>query len=362
MGEQVGAEIELCGSHGGGRIFDFGDDGGDIVASTASIGAGDQSRDDLFTACLGEDGDDLIFDQVVGEAVGAEQELIAGFEFEPKDIGSDALAVSDGLEKGVAKGDVGGIFDADESFAELFLDESLIVGELFDFFVADAVDAAISDVSEQGFVGRDEQQHGEGGSHVASDAFLFGEFEDFEVCGLDGPFDDLLEPSASFGAGIEGKGFDAAHGVVDVVSDGFGSALACEFAVFVSAHPIGYNKESVDGICEKVVFVVFSDASDIAFDPRLDGDLCELGIGVCGFSGIFRHLFNRTTLVGACFERSRVRFGKGKNAQDRFKTGQPSGLRTFGFLASFVGQGILLSKRSQERRNRAQAKDRRLFR
>lgn len=190
---------------------------------------------------------------------------------------------------------------------------------------------------------------------------MFGEFEDFEVCGLDGSFDDLFEPSASFGARIEGEGFDAAHGVVDVVSDGFGGALACEFAVFVSAHSIGYNEESVDGVCEEVVFIVFSDASDIAFDPRLDGDLCELGIGVCGFSVIFRHLFNRTTLVGACFERSRVCFVKRKNAQDRFKTGQPSGLRTFGVLASFVGQGILPSKRSQERRNRAQARDRRLF-
>lgn len=151
--EQVSAEIELRGGHGSGRIFDLGDDGGDVVASTASIGAGDQTGDDLFTASLGEDGDDLIFDQVVGEAIGAEQELIAGFEFKPKDIGGDALAVSDGLEEGVAKGDVCGIFEADETFAELFLDEGLIVGELFDFFVADAIDAAITDVSEQGFVG-----------------------------------------------------------------------------------------------------------------------------------------------------------------------------------------------------------------
>lgn len=298
LGEQIGAEVELCGGHGCGRIFDLGHDGGDIVASTACVGASDQTRDDLFAACLREDGDDLIFDQVVGETIGAEQELIAGFQFKPKDIGRDALAVSDGLKQCVSKGDMCGVFDTDKSFAELFLDKGLIVGELFDFFVADAIDAAISDVSEQCFCGGDEQQHGEGGSHVATDAFLFGELEDFEVCGLDGSFDDLFEPCAPFGAGVKSKGFDAAHRVVDIIAYGFCRALACKFSVFVSAHAIGNNKQSVDGVCKKVVFVVFSDAPDIAFDPRLDGDLCELGVCVCGFSGIFRHLCNRTTLWG----------------------------------------------------------------
>ena len=276
-GKDIGAEIELGGGHRSGGVFDFDDDSGDIVLATASIGTGDEARDDLLTVGLAKDGDDLVFDEIIGEAVGAEEKLITALEFVPLDIGEDFGAVADGLKEGIAVGDVLGVFGANDPFFDLLDEKGLVFGDLNDFFAADAVDPAISDVADDSLFGADEEENREGGSHIFASAFLDGEVVDFGIGGFDGANDDLLDPLTALGAWIEVVGLDAAHGVVDVVSDGFDSALAGEFTVFVAPHAVSDDKQAIDGIRKEVVFVVFADTTDVAFDPSLQHDLGGLG-------------------------------------------------------------------------------------
>ena len=276
-GEDVGAKIELGGGHRSGGVFDFDDDSGDIVLAPASIGAGDEARDDLLAVSLAKDGDDLVFDEVIGEAVGAEEKLITALEFVPLNIGKDFGAVSDGLKEGIAVGDVLGVFGANDPFFDLLNKKGLVFGDLNDFFATDAVDPAVPDVANDSLFRADEKENRESGSHIFASAFLDGEVVDFCVRGFDGADDDLLDPLAALGAWIEVVGFDAAHGVVDVVANGFDSALAGEFAVFVAPHAIRDDKQAIDGIGKEVVFVVFADTTDVAFHPSLKHDLCGLG-------------------------------------------------------------------------------------
>ena len=96
----------------------------------------------------GEDAGDLEVGEFAGEAVGGEQEEVAGLRGVGGDVGLDVGLGADGAGDDVADGRSLGLSGGEEAGAELLFDQRVVLGEEFERAIAEAVAAAVADVGE----------------------------------------------------------------------------------------------------------------------------------------------------------------------------------------------------------------------
>src|ERR1035441_9206131 len=146
----------------------------------------------------GEDAGDGVVVEFAAEAVGGEQEEVAGIGGVGGDVGFDGRLRADGAGDDVADGRGSGLQAADEAGAELLLDQRVVLGEEVKRAAAKEVAAAVADVGEpERWAGRGgrglRQQRGifqegsdESGAHAAQGARTLGAMEDRSIGGADG--------------------------------------------------------------------------------------------------------------------------------------------------------------------------------
>ena len=117
----------------------------------------------------------------------------------------------------------------------------MIFGELEDLVLSQQKDAAVSDVSDDGFVSED-HHHRKGGAHASRIGFLFGHI----INGFGGSLDSFVDVIEDLRAIFFGTFFDQGAKRLDAFFErgpkdcegGFGG----DFAGGVTPHPIGYTE------------------------------------------------------------------------------------------------------------------------
>ena len=210
----------------------------------------------------GEDAGDGGVVEFAAEAVGGEQEKVAGLEGVGGDVGFDGGLRADGAGDDVADGRGSGLEAVDEAGADLLLDQRVVLGELAEYAAAKEVAAAVADVGEpEGWAGRDgwvigqrgvfEQGGDEGGAHAAQGAGTLGAVEDRSVGGADG----ALEAGVRMIGRIRlmavvcgrGTGFDDAGWLSEAGEEGLGGEMAGDFAGSGAAYAVADDKGPVFG-------------------------------------------------------------------------------------------------------------------
>ena len=255
---------------------------GDVVAAAVGVGGVDEGLADRFERRAGsvhpseqarwgpriaaEDAGDGVVVEFAAEAVGGEQEEVAGKDVVGGNVGFDGGLRADGASDDVADGRGGGLKAADEAGAELLLDQRVVLGEEVKRAAAKEVAAAVANVGEpERWAGRGgrvmRRQRGvfqkgsdESGAHAAQGARTLGAVEDRSIGGADGALEAgvgmigrirLAAVARGHGAG-EGFGCAAGMGGVgEACEEGLGGEMAGNFAGSGAAHAVADDKGAV---------------------------------------------------------------------------------------------------------------------
>ncbi len=176
------------------------------------------------------------------------------------DVGFDVGGAADGAGDDVADGGVVGLFSGELAGAHLLLDVGVVVSELVEGVMTEAITAAISDVCEPdvapgaagSVVGRGfEEERDQGGAHAAEAAALAGLGEDAGVSATDGLGHALLGRSGVLGSGDEGG------------DEGVGCESTGDLSTGDSADAVADDEGSVLGRGGAGVLVVATDEAGV---------------------------------------------------------------------------------------------------
>lgn len=145
---------------------------GDVVASGGLEGGVDEVVGDGLGRGLGGGSEkllgDLAVEEALGEAIGAEEEEVAGLEIDGADLGADELVIgAERFLQGGAAGVVAGFALGELAIAAEPADVGIVVGDLAQGAgsALEVVDAAIADVAKVEPL-RGEPAEAEGGAHA----------------------------------------------------------------------------------------------------------------------------------------------------------------------------------------------------
>jgi len=212
------------------------------------VGCLDQACAELFErrGCCGGSGEealDLFVRELAGEAVGAEEEEVAGFDFGFDEVGGDVSLGADGAGDDVAQGGAGGFGAGHAAEADLFFDEGVVLGAELDAAVAQAVAAAVADVEDPyavlGFrlIRRQRgEQADQGGAHAAEAEVALGAGVDGFVGGDDGFFGDGGEGQRVVAVAVAIENVFVFYGMVGVL---FGNSFRDQAEDFVDRERAG---------------------------------------------------------------------------------------------------------------------------
>ncbi len=221
----------------------------------------------------GEDRFDFAVGDVVAEAVRGKQIKITRLEVVSLDLRLDAGAGADGAGNEVAHGRDGCLRGGDLTGAELIFDKGVVVGELLQVAVTEAVAAAVAYMSEPerggGLRDRSEQSD-QRGSH----AMELGRLARLLVDGLIGGEDGRAEALLRAGVVAVSITVDIAIGLTEVAEEGLGSKLAGDFSGSSSAHTIADHKGPGFGASGAGVLVAFADEASVR-QHRVDELICR---------------------------------------------------------------------------------------
>ena len=125
-------------------------DDGDVVGAAGVVGGVDQGGAGGGAVGLGgeELGDAGVGDRL-GEAVGAEQDLVAGVEVDGVGgVDGDAGVEADGPGEDAALGVDGGLGGGEAAAADQLADDGVVGGDLVEGAVAEEVGAAVADMGQ----------------------------------------------------------------------------------------------------------------------------------------------------------------------------------------------------------------------
>ena len=175
------------------------DNGGGIIAAGAFEGGADEAlggrRGGLDGVGAAQEVEKLFVEEAIDEAVGAEEEDVAGFVGDGANLGIDKLvAAAEGLLQGGAARMLAGLAFAELSVAVEPADVGVVLAELLDFFAGrgKVINPAVADMGEVHPAGR-EPAEAQRGLHTV-DLLVAGANEDKRAVDL------LIE---LFGSGIE---------------------------------------------------------------------------------------------------------------------------------------------------------------
>ena len=288
----VPGRLEVQLAVGVGRIDaldDVDDDDRDVVPSALGVGLGDELvGGGLRIVDAGEDGDDLVVEHLVDEAVAAEQEAVAAHQGERPGVDADAGVDAERAGDDVAAGVGAGLVVGDVAGGDELLDVAVVDGDLAQPTVAQEVGAGVADVDERQLLTggrRRSRSRGSRSASVSVSASLT-----VGVSSVGGSRRSVMTTSAvtvvpmpcwsglplaarkmlAVGLGdrpddgVEVDAGRAEAGPQEVDGDGAG-----HLAGPVPAHAVGHGEDLRPG--EEVVLVVGSDASRVGRRPPAQG-------------------------------------------------------------------------------------------
>jgi hypothetical protein len=213
--------------------------------------------------------DDARVVEVGVKAVGAQEKLVAGEDFEvervPLDRLVDANRARDRVFVGLVRGGVEPLF-SHATTADQLIDQRVVFGELDDLAGAQEVDAAVADVGDKAAVAGDEQGGG-GGPHPALLRFCLA----FQVDGLAGALDRVLEEVEDGLLRLTvalAEAFNCITPRVDGRAELVDRHLRGDLARGVAAHAVGDHEKRQLFVDEEVVLVGFTLLADVRRSPE----------------------------------------------------------------------------------------------
>ena len=171
-----------------------------VVAAVDLDGAGDQFAGDLVHALSSARRCRRFVSSLhlVVQAVGAENQHIAGLERERGGVGGDKHLRAERADEDVARIGVGDLVGGDQAHLALLVDQRMVLRDLPGLSVADQVAAGVADVRDDGLIVA-EGAGDEGGGHFL--AAIFGG-EGAIVDGGIGVLDEARQQADEHGAGL----------------------------------------------------------------------------------------------------------------------------------------------------------------
>jgi hypothetical protein len=206
------------------------------------------------------------------EAVGAEQvDVVHAGDLEI-DVHLDGVLHAQGPRDDVLVGEVLDLLLRERPHLEVVVQEGVVLGELLDAVLANAIDAAVADVREvRAFA--DEEHAGDGGAHALVARVALGLLEDLQVGQLD-PGDQavgLVVARAVHLVRPGGLGI-LAGALEEVANDGDGE-LAGDLAGSVAAHAVGDDVEVLVLHDGERILVLRALHAHVGLPGHLDGNL-----------------------------------------------------------------------------------------
>ncbi len=202
--------------------------------------------------------------------VRAEQELVAGQDFEVHGVDLDGFIDADGardrvLVRGVGR--LGQRLARDLAVADELVDERVILGELLRAALADHVDAAVAHVRDEAALAQ-QQERRDRGTHAALVGFLLAAIVDGHAGGLHGVFEHPEHVVRGHARLVTRVGLEDVAPAVDRGADLGDRDLRRDLARGVSAHAIGHHEERQLLVDQVVVLVVRALAPDVRCGPE----------------------------------------------------------------------------------------------
>ena len=232
---------------------------GDVVAAAGLVGGFDEAEGcGIEFRGLRRDGEgagDFVLADFAGEAVGAEEEEVAGLDGQLQNLFGDGGLGADGAGDDAAERRVLGLLGGDGAEADLLVDEGVVVGLAAELARAEEIAAAVAGVGDEGGAGL-EKERDEGGAHTAEAGVALGAFVDGAVGRADGL--------------VEGFARRKVFGVRGEVShDGVDGEAAGNFAAGRAAHAVTDDEDAAIRTEAEGVFVVVAEAAVAGLGGRL---------------------------------------------------------------------------------------------
>jgi hypothetical protein len=203
------------------------------------------------------------------EAVGGEEELVAGEDLEREGVDLDALVDADGPGDGVLLGDLFDLVAAQLPAFDELVEDGVVLGDLLDLAGAHQVDAAVADVGDVA-VGACDEEGGEGGAHAALARVGLGLLVDARARPLHGELEEgedlLAGPAARLGRVL----LDDVALLLHLFVDDADGERARDLPGGVAAHAVGDDDERELLVDEEVVLVVIAQAADVGGGVKPD--------------------------------------------------------------------------------------------
>jgi hypothetical protein len=164
---------------------------------------------------------DFLVIEVGVQPIGAEQELVAGQDFQIHRVDLDGLVDADRAGDRVLVRGVGRASQClarDLAVADQLIDERVILGELLGSVVADHVDAAVAHMGDEAALA-DEQEERHGGAHATLVRLFLAAVEDGDAGGLDRVFEHAEHVVGGYARLVTRVGVDDVAAAVDGRAD-----------------------------------------------------------------------------------------------------------------------------------------------
>ncbi len=222
----------------------------DVVVAAGGVGCGDERGGGLVERGVGVDGalNDGVGDVAV-EAVGAEQEDVAGHDVDGDGVGGDEELVAEGAGEEMAVCADGGLGFGEDAEADLLIDHGVVAGELAGGAVAEEVAAGVACVGDDGGVeaqGAGDDGGGHAGAAGDDGAAGVGIFVEGAGAGVALVVDGLVGVLHEFGQ--EGDVHDAFGDLAEAGHHGLDGDARGDFAALLAAYAVGEGEEPSLGL------------------------------------------------------------------------------------------------------------------
>ena len=180
-----------------GHSLDLDHHGGDIIRPASFSSQVDKFLGRRLSIVVGNDVSDFLIFDLVGEAIGAQDDNIAWLDGPGKNIYQDIWTVTHGAGNNVTVNVFTGLLRSQKTGLDLLVDPGMILGDLFELSIANEIGATIAHIGHQELVLLDDCCH-QGGAHARLLEVGRGLGVYLGVGGSEGPF----QTTGQVGVGI----------------------------------------------------------------------------------------------------------------------------------------------------------------
>jgi len=236
---------------------------GDVVAAAVVVSGVDESLTggiESRARGAGQDFGDVGVIEFAGEAVGREEEDIAGLGGMGGDLGLDGRARADGARDDVTDGGAIGLLATEQACADLLLDQRVILREKLQGAATEEIAAAVTDVGEperRCVGGCFPEGCDESSGHAAHGARFLGALEDAVVGGADGALKAgvrMIFRVRVCGV-LSGRWRGEFRALAEAVEEGFGREMAGDFTGCCASYSVANDEGALFGQCGACILI-----------------------------------------------------------------------------------------------------------